>query len=657
MVYKDALKRIGGQKTGDRDLAHRILCWIVESKRPLTRQEFQHALAINVGKDKFQEDYIIHDIDSAVTLCAGLVILSSRSNTVQLMHHTTRIYFEDPKHRPEFMNTAHETIASSCITYVSYSEFGHGPSQDDDEFEIRIERYPFLRYAAQYWGIHLQSHQPNPRSIEDMALEYLQNVAKTESSNQARETSLHTYPGYSQDYTQFISGLHTAAYFGLSNLVGRLIELGADILARDENRRTALHGAAESGHYEVVQMLLRHGAQTNVLEANYGQTPLHLAALNGHSKVVKILLDNGAIPNLTDEDGWMPIHVGAWTGNDEVVRILLENVDVNEAGKDGLTALHCAAAQGHIKVAQLLINKKADVNATDKDGWTPLLWASQKRHDIMNLRTISLREEASALLQQFAAKQEEIMESLQLQVQAIEEGVVEVLQQHVLTTEDRFIEEPLAFWQARLTWVHPGFQVNVPNQVFENSTRLVNQFLGVRTLGTSFLEIAGIRPRSTPRNETTKKKEIENGKKRKTEPGATDKGKNRKQGRNKDTKQDEKQSRAEELDEETEFANFARTAGNAVNEKTGEKDPKLKKRKQEPPAPVRFIFAIQDELTALRCGIECGHEPVARLLIENGADVKRTCKVEVETETPVKMEVTPTALHLAAFSGHEPMVN
>ena len=44
----------------------------------------QHALAINIGTDNFQDDYIIQDIDSAISLCAGLVVLSTQSNTVHL---------------------------------------------------------------------------------------------------------------------------------------------------------------------------------------------------------------------------------------------------------------------------------------------------------------------------------------------------------------------------------------------------------------------------------------------------------------------------------------------------------------------------------------------------------------------------------------------
>ncbi|KAH6983490.1 hypothetical protein BKA56DRAFT_519808, partial [Ilyonectria sp. MPI-CAGE-AT-0026] len=150
-VYDGALGRIGSQKSEDRRLAQRILSWIVDSKRPLSRQEFSQALAVKPGDLTFQKDYIIDDLDGAVALCAGLVVINRESNTVQLMHHTTRKYFEDFKHRPDWMTGAHGMIASACITCVSYSVFDEGPCGFDEALDSRLLEYPFLEYAAQHW--------------------------------------------------------------------------------------------------------------------------------------------------------------------------------------------------------------------------------------------------------------------------------------------------------------------------------------------------------------------------------------------------------------------------------------------------------------------------------------------------------------------------
>jgi ankyrin repeat protein len=72
-----------------------------------------------------------------------------------------------------------------------------------------------------------------------------------------------------------------------------------------------------------------------------------------------------------------------------------------------------------------------------------------------------------------------------------------------------------------------------------------------------------------------------------------------------------------------------------------------------PPAPFQSVFTIQDELTARHRVIECGYEAVAQLLLKGGADIHEKCKAKVEINL---LDATPTALHLAAFTGHYAMV-
>jgi len=48
---------------------------------------------------------------------------------------------------------------------------------------------------------------------------------------------------------------------------------------------TPLLIAAKNGYFEMVALLLKHGAKTNVKSKSKGHSPLHLAAQYGHEKV------------------------------------------------------------------------------------------------------------------------------------------------------------------------------------------------------------------------------------------------------------------------------------------------------------------------------------------------------------------------------------
>ena len=72
------------------------------------------------------------------------------------------------------------------------------------------------------------------------------------------------------------------------NLARLLLERGADVNARDNDRSTPLHAAARYGRVDVVRVLLEHGANVGA-EDKYGRTALQVASSN---EVVKLLLEH-----------------------------------------------------------------------------------------------------------------------------------------------------------------------------------------------------------------------------------------------------------------------------------------------------------------------------------------------------------------------------
>ena len=97
---------------------------------------------------------------------------------------------------------------------------------------------------------------------------------------------------------------NTAIFFEIATAedVAHRIAGGADVQARDEDRRTPLYWAANSGSSEAVTVLLDAGADPNSCDAK-GNAPLHRAALRGSPEAVTALLGAGADPNKRDARG------------------------------------------------------------------------------------------------------------------------------------------------------------------------------------------------------------------------------------------------------------------------------------------------------------------------------------------------------------------
>jgi hypothetical protein len=49
-------------------------------------------------------------------------------------------------------------IIESCLAYLSFDVFGEGCCASVEEYDARLERSPFLKYAACYLGIHKQEY-------------------------------------------------------------------------------------------------------------------------------------------------------------------------------------------------------------------------------------------------------------------------------------------------------------------------------------------------------------------------------------------------------------------------------------------------------------------------------------------------------------------
>ena len=149
--------------------------------------------------------------------------------------------------------------------------------------------------------------------------------------------------------------VHIAAYRGKASLLASRIErLPQDLEATDERGRTALFYAVAAGQSGAAELLLEHGAATDV-EAACGYRPLHFAAIHGWPGLVRLLLAHQAAPDARDDKGMTALHWAARNGAVRCVGELLRgNADPTARDNKQETALVKAEANGHKSVAELL---------------------------------------------------------------------------------------------------------------------------------------------------------------------------------------------------------------------------------------------------------------------------------------------------------------
>lgn len=245
------------------------------------------------------------------------------------------------------------------------------------------------------------------------------------------------------------SPLMLAARLGHTPLVIVLLDKGASHNAVDAEGTNALMMASKNGHLEAATVILAKNPNVEARDKK-GMTALMMAAENGHSEIMGLLLENGAKPKFTKEEdievaasgsqidnlnakllnaiqnhevevalemiaagakpdgrskrGIPALILAASRKQVTVVEALLEKgADVNiratdsEKGIEQFTALHIAAANGHVEILQILLDHKAFVNAQDKSGLTPLMAASEMGN---NVAVILLLDKGAEINQQ-----------------------------------------------------------------------------------------------------------------------------------------------------------------------------------------------------------------------------------------------------------------
>jgi ankyrin repeat protein len=118
--------------------------------------------------------------------------------------------------------------------------------------------------------------------------------------------------------------LHLACFFGQKFIVDILLEKGAfvNVESRNQMKVTPLHSAASARDFDIVRVLLEHGAHPNARQHG-GWTALQSAAMHGDQAMVKLLIKHGAKVNLQSDDGSTAEQLARKNGHEDVAQLLV----------------------------------------------------------------------------------------------------------------------------------------------------------------------------------------------------------------------------------------------------------------------------------------------------------------------------------------------
>ncbi|XP_017285068.1 histone-lysine N-methyltransferase EHMT2 isoform X3 [Kryptolebias marmoratus] len=194
-------------------------------------------------------------------------------------------------------------------------------------------------------------------------------------------------PTYQPESQNRRSALHAAAQRGLLEICYMLVQAGADVDAKDKDQRTPLLEAIINNHIDVARYLIQNGACIYHVEDD-GYTGLHHAAKFGNLEIVKMLLETGQVDvnaqcgrNASAEDsgGWTPIIWAAEHKHVEVIKSLLNRgADVTINDKELNVCLHWAAYAGNVDIAELVLNAGCSLSSVNVHGDTPLHIAARE---------------------------------------------------------------------------------------------------------------------------------------------------------------------------------------------------------------------------------------------------------------------------------------
>lgn len=172
-----------------------------------------------------------------------------------------------------------------------------------------------------------------------------------------------------------------AAQCGHIECIQELLRLGASINLTDSLEKTAMHYASIFGHELIIDFLLQQPGIDIEMGDRERKTPLWNATDNGHINIIQKFIQARANVNNADHFNTAPLSLAIKYGDQEAADLLLKNnADIEAQSTEGFTPFLVAAYYGRTEMLCFLNSKGAQNNAVDTQGCSALTLAASKGH-------------------------------------------------------------------------------------------------------------------------------------------------------------------------------------------------------------------------------------------------------------------------------------
>ncbi|KAF3291535.1 hypothetical protein TWF970_000749 [Orbilia oligospora] len=400
-TYRAIMEKIQGNSNKEIvDMAFKVLTWVTCASRRLNKAELQHAIAAEPEEPASLDRDNISDIDDLISPCLDLVTIDEKSNIVRLIHYTAQEYLEREKEL--WFLHPHSSIAKVCTIYLSYDVFKSGPCKSEEGLEERLGLNPLYRYATDNLGYHARESSCEEHSyclepgVDRCALQigvpqHILNFLLDGDLRLACVQALFRleWPGYLRcrkraDIDQ-MQALHVAACLGLARAAELLLaRSGVDLEAKENEGKTPLLLAAESGQNDVVKVLIKNGANLEAKDNKYLRTPLYFAVLKNRDETTKLLVGYGADLAAECDIYSTPLEAAVAYECRGVVRFLVDRMVQMEIERVTRDVVLASALYGYEDVLKSMLKRGVDLKTMDDNigRGQGLLWnALDGRHE------------------------------------------------------------------------------------------------------------------------------------------------------------------------------------------------------------------------------------------------------------------------------------